>query len=659
MSEGFHGWTSTNQGPTGSHNPKGLTGSHNLEGPPGSHNPKGLSESHNLEGSAGVHKPVPSNGCNELSRGLATSRATLRRCINPGSTRVKLFRLWSWRHAVRKALGWRTRRCATRRGSCLNTLSTLRGGVSAASASELKPLRNPANLCFVNASCQALLCLPRVQTELTDMVATPVQQPASSWRFGERNAGVRNGACPPDFDAMWHRTFQEMRGAADSSPIMLRELSSLFYNGQQEDAHEFLTVAMDLDFAPRLGRLLRYRVDEQLTCMSPTCVGQRVTGEAATPADTGMQCLMLELLSRRNVLMTSVKGALAEHFQKELLHDYRWECPLACGCHAAERQQVLINHPDVLWIQLRRWKWDETANVARLLGHRVRIDDVLEVHGVWYKLHSFVVHIGDSPDSGHYVACTRATAGNGWVVRDDAQQTVLSVSQLQDGWAAGGAGKVYMLFYQKEHGMSGSERTAGTNATEDQAGVHERTTETAFGDDNGRHHTQPATTSAARSTTSKPQEDAEPSKCKSRRWANGVLKATFCKSFGTKKDSECTDEACSALQQCPSAAMPDAIPQRVSAEGDSRKPTFHALENRMPPTMAKTTTPTKRRRLSRKTTTVGKDHQLQSPVPQLPETIVKEPIVESGVCGDFFRRSSGSRVAGSTSETRETSGRYG
>ena len=49
-----------------------------------------------------------------------------------------------------------------------------------------------------------------------------------------------------------------MRGSANSVPIMLGEVSDMFYNGHQEDAHEFLTVAMDMDVAPRIGRLMRY-----------------------------------------------------------------------------------------------------------------------------------------------------------------------------------------------------------------------------------------------------------------------------------------------------------------------------------------------------------------------------------------------------------------
>ncbi len=296
MLQGFHGWTSTNQGPTGSHNPKGLTESHNLEGPTGSHNPKGLTgshnpkgltESHNLEGSAGVHKPVPREGCDAKLRGLATSRVILHRCINPrkdctSTVRLRLavcvghcaclrvsmlagmrisvcLRISPRRRLSTRMSGdprsgnrirnrsvalekgemlanflkrvvpscrrsqcnsnreerkqkeriphrrtialagrtnevssgnsrfvrrsrrmstWNARRaqtlhkramcmcdvCRPKTGdSCLNKLTALCGGVSASSASDLKPLQNPGNLCFANATCQALLSLPRVQ----------------------------------------------------------------------------------------------------------------------------------------------------------------------------------------------------------------------------------------------------------------------------------------------------------------------------------------------------------------------------------------------------------------------------------------------------------------------------------------------------------------
>jgi hypothetical protein len=51
---------------------------------------------------------------------------------------------------------------------------------------------------------------------------------------------------------------------------MLGEVSDMFYNGHQEDAHEFLTVAMDMDVAPRIcspdvvpfGRTIDVRVAE-------------------------------------------------------------------------------------------------------------------------------------------------------------------------------------------------------------------------------------------------------------------------------------------------------------------------------------------------------------------------------------------------------------
>ena len=89
----------------------------------------------------------------------------------------------------------------------------------------------------------------------------------------------------------------------------------------------------------------------------------------------------------------------------------------------------MIRHPDVLWVQLRRWRWDSVTGVARLLEHRVHIDEVVEMHGVTYRLHSFVVHIGASPNSGHTVLANH----------------VLSSSRPSSSWTAAVVSRVARL----------------------------------------------------------------------------------------------------------------------------------------------------------------------------------------------------------------------
>jgi ubiquitin C-terminal hydrolase len=108
--------------------------------------------------------------------------------------------------------------------------------------------------------------------------------------------------------------------------------------------------------------------------------------------------------------------------------------------------------PPVLLLQLNRWN---TAHASGALLHSVEANEIVTFHAQTYILQSVVVHLGDRPNSGHYIALARHATDHGtWWLYDDARRVIARPDQIRTTalypwWRGLVQMKSYVLFYTR------------------------------------------------------------------------------------------------------------------------------------------------------------------------------------------------------------------
>ena len=85
-----------------------------------------------------------------------------------------------------------------------------------------------------------------------------------------------------------------------------------------------------------------------------------------------------------------------------LSEDIDWKCP-RCLESKVRKLSSLITEPEVLILQLMRYKYDDTQEKVRKIHNKVTSPQTLILpSGNRYSLHSVINHIGEDTQSGHY-----------------------------------------------------------------------------------------------------------------------------------------------------------------------------------------------------------------------------------------------------------------
>ena len=195
-----------------------------------------------------------------------------------------------------------------------------------------------------------------------------------------------------------------------------RLLVEQYYNGQQEDANEFIECLLGSDgcsraVAPWIG------IDEpEFRC--------RVCGWSRAAAAECFSSLHLPLVRQRLPaeiaqdcsvdIITTVQDAVNDYFRGEIVETFTsWKCERP-GCSSTlppVKTHVVREPPRLLRLQLKRW-WH--IGMENALLHHVDPTEEITLGGFVCKLRSIVVHLGSSCKSGHYIALVRRQ------VRDEA-----------------------------------------------------------------------------------------------------------------------------------------------------------------------------------------------------------------------------------------------
>ncbi|XP_074661860.1 uncharacterized protein LOC141914537 [Tubulanus polymorphus] len=121
-----------------------------------------------------------------------------------------------------------------------------------------------------------------------------------------------------------------------------------------------------------------------------------------------------------------------------------------CPCEQAFRFQELVNAPDFIVIDLKRYRW--FGNAGKLM-HHVNIGKNLDIlvgnDQYVYELYAVITHRGVEVTSGHYVAYLKVM--NGWALADDDNVSSMRAPIFQ-------GGEPYVCFYEKKiHSVNTSE----------------------------------------------------------------------------------------------------------------------------------------------------------------------------------------------------------
>ncbi|XP_063049913.1 ubiquitin carboxyl-terminal hydrolase 37-like [Engraulis encrasicolus] len=322
---------------------------------------------------------------------------------------------------------------------------------------QCRGLPNMGNTCYINATLQCLLSGQSFCTQLRRQEETVREGPSAL--LISSLVGVLGLRTSSD---------RELKRAV---LMELKHLVSLrnrrFEGNSQNDAHEFL-----------------------LECLLGLRVRGRDLGDVATqcPVDTVLSFQLLQIISCRScglesrrednvtyislpmVAQGSVRSCLEHYFTASPV-EFRCEC----GGQESDMRMQLHTLPKVLILQLVRFcpftlnKTEDALHLDTELQVMPRAEgtavsapaqtgsghcSAAHSPGKWptrtdggkYRLSAIVSHMGDTIQSGHYVADCREAGGQTWVHYNDEEVTPVTEEAVLEGRAK----TAYMLFYERK-----------------------------------------------------------------------------------------------------------------------------------------------------------------------------------------------------------------
>ena len=222
------------------------------------------------------------------------------------------------------------------------------------------------------------------------------------------------------------------------SPIqlvkILKKENILFNSVMQQDAHEFLNFLLnDLNEYNQCGNdpEVRNAILDQFQG-TLTNKSKCLTCDAETSSDEPFLDLPIEI--KTNEERIDIQEMLKSFHQREILSgSNKFYCNQCYGLQEAERVVGLKKLPKTLALHLKRFKYVEERNTNIKLFNPIHYPLTLEVCSTFdpsisktYELKGVVVHLGSSPQHGHYVAVCKSEL-YGWLLADD--ETIESVKE--------------------------------------------------------------------------------------------------------------------------------------------------------------------------------------------------------------------------------------
>ncbi|KIM47724.1 hypothetical protein M413DRAFT_40514, partial [Hebeloma cylindrosporum] len=269
----------------------------------------------------------------------------------------------------------------------------------------------------------------------------------------------------------------------------LKELNEIFRSTMHQDAHEFLNyllnqIVTEIEEGRKQaqngvsGEDLSNSV-ATLGSTPPTVATTTSSNSGTHPRDATLvhklfegvltsetRCLTCETVSSRDESFldlsidieqnSSVTACLRQFSASEMLcQKNKFFCDSCCDLQEAEKRMKIKKLPNVLALHLKRFKYQEDVGRYIKLAYRVAfpfelrlfntVDDVDDADRL-YNLFAIVVHIGNGPHHGHYIAIIK-TVGT-WLVFDDDNVSSIPESDIPKYFGDSNSGSAYVLYYQ-------------------------------------------------------------------------------------------------------------------------------------------------------------------------------------------------------------------
>ncbi|PVF96341.1 cysteine proteinase [Serendipita vermifera] len=234
----------------------------------------------------------------------------------------------------------------------------------------------------------------------------------------------------------------------------IRSIAPSFRRGRQEDAHEFLRFSIDaLQLSAQNG------VKDVPQKLAETSWVHRLFGgqfrsrvhcsECGHNSDTFDTLLDLSVdVGNCGSLATALrKFAVVERLEGK--NKYKCE---KCNKPVNALKQITVHKaPEALCIQLKRFTpWGRKLTHPVAYSSNLSLQDVMSEEQISpeYTLYGIIVHAGSTPNSGHYYAYIKNTAGR-WTRVNDDDVDLIKAPPLEHKNA-------YMLFYMRQHSLHDS-----------------------------------------------------------------------------------------------------------------------------------------------------------------------------------------------------------
>ncbi|CCD22325.1 putative ubiquitin-specific protease UBP9 NDAI_0A01670 [Naumovozyma dairenensis CBS 421] len=233
---------------------------------------------------------------------------------------------------------------------------------------------------------------------------------------------------------------------------ILKKENVLFNSMMQQDSHEFLNFLLNelRDYLPSttnnfITNLFQGILTNQIKCL--TCDNITSRDEPFLDFPIGV----------KDDEETNIETLLRNYHTREMLNgSNKFYCNQCCGLQEAERIVGLKQLPHILALHLKRFKYSEVKNTNIKLFNKVYYPLTLNVASTFdssiekaYELTGVVIHMGSSPQHGHYVSLCKNDKF-GWLLFDD--ETVESVSEstvLEFTGDPNNQATAYVLFYKE------------------------------------------------------------------------------------------------------------------------------------------------------------------------------------------------------------------
>ncbi|XP_051263014.1 ubiquitin carboxyl-terminal hydrolase 37-like [Dicentrarchus labrax] len=305
---------------------------------------------------------------------------------------------------------------------------------------------NLAQTCYMNSTLQGLLTLRPFVLEVHSQQQVWSSVPTSQLISGFVDVRV----------CRFSSNEREKRGVLFAFKQTVAEFNSEFKDDSQKDAHEFLSCVLD-----RL-RSLSLHLDAAAVDMgmSYTCpVNAHIAFQmlsTRTCKGCGMQSMREE--DYINLSLDLVPGGSVSEFLQEYLKQRHLDYRCECGAEESLQQSSFLTHPNVLILQLQRFRFTKSFNLEKMNSPVVLPKELVVIaesstaKQTHYSLVSVVSHLGSTAHSGHYIcdgAHRQLEPGDmtvRWLTYNDSavsETAIDSVCHLRQRTA-------YLLFYERQ-----------------------------------------------------------------------------------------------------------------------------------------------------------------------------------------------------------------